>query len=119
LLYTVAKGGKLMKNLQVAYLLDFYGNLFGDKQREILEMYYQEDMSLSEIAAAVGITRQGVYDNIRRGEKEILSLESRLCLMDRFVEISRSLDSIEQILKSEAVTDERVYSALADIRTKI
>ena len=115
MLYTVAKGGKLMKNLQVAYLLDFYGNLFGDKQREILEMYYQEDMSLSEIASAVGITRQGVYDNIRRGEKEILSLESRLCLMDRFVEISRSLDSIEQILKSESFADERVYSALSDM----
>ncbi|MBE7051048.1 MAG: DNA-binding protein [Ruminococcaceae bacterium] len=108
-----------MKNLQVAYLLDFYGNLFGDKQREILEMYYQEDMSLSEIASDVGITRQGVYDNIKRGEKEILSLESRLRLMDRFFEISKSLDSIEEILKEKSVSDEKIYSHLADIRSKI
>ena len=108
-----------MKNLQVAYLLDFYGNLFGDKQREILEMYYQEDMSLSEIASTVGITRQGVYDNIRRGEKEILSLESRLCLMDRFLEISKSLDSIESALKKHEVDDAKIYSHLASIRAKI
>lgn len=108
-----------MKNLQIAYLLDFYGNLFGDKQREILEMYYQEDMSLSEIAASVGITRQGVYDNIRRGEKEILSMESKLCLMDRFLEISKSLDNIEDILKQNSVTDTRLKSELDSIRAKI
>lgn len=108
-----------MKNLQIAYLLDFYGNLFGDKQREILEMYYQEDMSLSEIAASVGITRQGVYDNIRRGEKEILSMESKLCLMDRFLEISKSLDTIEDILKQNSVTDNKLKSELDSIRAKI
>jgi len=74
-----------MKNLKVSYLLDFYGNLFSQKQREILEMYYQEDMSLSEIASVAQMTRQGVYDNIKRGEKEILSLEAKLKLMDRFL----------------------------------
>lgn len=108
-----------MKNLQVAYLLDFYGNLFGDKQREILEMYYQDDMSLSEISASVGITRQGVYDNIRRGEKEILSMESKLRLMDRFLEISKSLDIIEDALKENSVTDTAIYSELSSIRSKI
>ena len=67
-----------MKNLQVAYLLDFYGRLLPDKQREILEMYYEEDMSLAEIAESMGITRQGVHDSIRRGEKEIVSMEEKL-----------------------------------------
>lgn len=108
-----------MKNLKVAYLLDFYGNLFGDKQRDILEMYYQEDMSLSEIASSVGITRQGVYDNIKRGEKEILDMESKLMLMDRFLEISESLDRIEKSLKDKNITDETVLSELESIRSKV
>ncbi len=108
-----------MKNLQVAYLLDFYGNLFSDKQREILEMYYEEDMSLSEIASSVGITRQGVYDNIKRGEKEILQMESKLCLMDRFLEISDSLDKIESALRAKSFDDNLVYSELDSIRSKI
>lgn len=108
-----------MKNLKVAYLLDFYGNLFGDKQRDILEMYYQEDMSLSEIASSVGITRQGVYDNIKRGEKEILDMESKLMLMDRFLEISESLDRIEKSLKDKNITDETVLSELEAIRSKV
>lgn len=108
-----------MKNLKVAYLLDFYGNLFGDKQREILEMYYQEDMSLSEIASSVGITRQGVYDNIKRGEKEILSMESKLMLMDRFLEISDSLDWLEECLKEKNINDEKILSRISSIRAKV
>ncbi len=108
-----------MKNLKISYLLDFYGNLFTDKQREILEMYYQEDMSLSEISESVGITRQGVYDNIKRCEKEIVSMESKLCLMDRFFEISASLDKIEEILSENSVSDERIQSEISNIRSKI
>ena len=108
-----------MKNLKVSYLLDFYGNLFADKQREILEMYYQEDMSLSEIASSVGITRQGVYDNIKRGEKEILSMESKLMLMDRFLEISDSLDRLEECLKEKNIDDENILSHLSSIRSKV
>ena len=108
-----------MKNLKVAYLLDFYGNLFADKQRDILEMYYQEDMSLAEIASSVGITRQGVYDNIKRGEKEILSMESKLMLMDRFLEISDSINKIEEVLKENKIDDKEIFSELESIRSKI
>ena len=93
--------------------------MFADKQREILEMYYQDDMSLSEIASSVGMTRQGVYDNIRRGEKEILTLEAKLCLMDRFVEISKSLDNIEKILSSHSFSDDDLNKELSEIRAKI
>ena len=108
-----------MKNLKVAYLLDFYGNLFADKQRDILEMYYQEDMSLAEIASSVGITRQGVYDSIKRGEKEILSMESKLMLMDRFLEISDSINKIEEVLKEKKIDDKEIFSELESIRSKI
>jgi len=108
-----------MKDMKVDYLLDFYGSLLSDKQREILEMYYQEDMSLAEIASVTNMTRQGVHDNIRRGEKEIISLEEKLKLKHRFLAISESLDKIENLIKSENVSDavaEHIYSELSSIR---
>ena len=101
-----------MKNLKVSYLLDFYGNLFSEKQREILEMYYQEDMSLSEIASVTDMTRQGVYDNIKRGEKEILSLETKLKLMDRFLEISKVLDNIDSKLSCKKLLTKEEYDEI-------
>ncbi len=112
-----------MKNLKVSYLLDFYGNLFSQKQREILEMYYQDDMSLSEIASFSDMTRQGVYDNIKRGEKEILSLENRLKLMDRFLEISKSLDLIaSSISPGKTIADDeykKISEEIDSIKAKI
>ena len=108
-----------MKNLKVSYLLDFYGNLFNQKQREILEMYFQEDMSLSEIASVFDMTRQGVYDNIKRGEKEILSLEGKLNLMDTFYEISKFLDVIDSNLESGKVLTEEKYEKIKESLLKI
>ena len=112
-----------MKNLKVSYLLDFYGNLFSEKQREILEMYYQEDMSLSEIASLTDMTRQGVYDNIKRGEKEIISLEDKLKLMDRFLEISGVLDNIGSYLQPNAILEkedcEKIKAEIARVKAII
>ena len=54
--------GRLTRSM----LLDFYGELLTDKQRECLDLHYNEDLSLSEIAEQLGISRQGVWDNIRR-----------------------------------------------------
>ena len=108
-----------MKNLKIPYLLDFYGNLFGEKQREILEMYFQEDMSLSEIASEMDMTRQGVYDNIKRGEKEILSLESKLKLMDRFFEISQFLDDVDSKLVPNQILSQADYTEIKQSLSKI
>lgn len=108
-----------MKNLKVSYLLDFYGNLFNEKQREILEMYFQEDMSLSEIASVFDMTRQGVYDNIKRGEKEILSLEGKLNLMDTFYEISEFLDIIDANLEKGKVVTTQQYDKIKESLAKI
>ncbi len=108
-----------MKNLKVSYLLDFYGNLFNAKQREILEMYFQEDMSLSEIASVVSMSRQGVYDNIKRCEKEILSLEGKLNLMDRFFEISEFLDIVDGCLEKGKTINDEDFDKIKDSLSKI
>ncbi len=68
----------MSKDLNFSYLLDIYGGMLTDKQREMLEFYYNDDLSLSEIAANEGISRQGVRDSIKRGEEALLELEEKI-----------------------------------------
>ena len=82
------------KNLEISFLLDFYGDMLTDKQRDVVELYYNEDLSLAEIAAHSRITRQGVRDSIKRAESQLLEYESRLKLAQRFRGIRDSLDQI-------------------------
>ena len=70
--------GKPQKNLAYSVLLDFYGPVLTDKQRVILTEYYNEDLSLAEIAENLGITRQGVRDAIKHGEAALDELEQKL-----------------------------------------
>lgn len=84
----------MAKNLDVTILLDFYGDMLTAKQREFLDYYYNEDLSLSEIAENVGITRQGVRDAIKRAEGQLFEMEGRLGLVKRFQEVRRGLEDI-------------------------
>ena len=74
----------MSKNLQISYLLDFYGDMLTDKQQEVMEQYYNDDLSLAEIAANLGITRQGVRDFIKRAEGIIDETEAKLHLVEKF-----------------------------------
>ena len=84
----------MAKNLEISLLLDFYGEMLTEKQRDVVELYYNEDLSLSEIAAHSQITRQGVRDSIKRAEGILLGLEERLGLAKRFRRIQEGLDLI-------------------------
>ena len=83
------------KNLEISYLLDFYGDVLTEKQRDVMEQYYNDDLSLSEIADNFGITRQGVRDAIKRGEGTILELEDKVGFARRYraVQEQRARDS--------------------------
>ncbi|HEX2937684.1 MAG TPA: YlxM family DNA-binding protein [Ruminiclostridium sp.] len=72
------------KDLSVSLLMDFYGEILTQKQREVIELYYDEDLSLSEIAETAKITRQGVRDCIKRGEVTLREMEQKLKLVSRF-----------------------------------
>ena len=61
-------------------LFDFYGDLLTDKQREYYDLHYNQDLSLAEIAASSGISRQGVWDNIRRADAALRDTEARAAL---------------------------------------
>ena len=68
----------MAKDLEMGYLLDFYGEVLTQKQREMLRQYYNDDLSLSEIGENFGITRQGARDAIKHGETTLLTQSPRL-----------------------------------------
>jgi predicted DNA-binding protein YlxM (UPF0122 family) len=82
------------KDLEIVTLLDFYGEMLTQKQHDFLEYYYNDDLSLSEIAANEGITRQGVRDAIKRAEKQLFDMEEKLGLVRRFAETKKGLTEI-------------------------
>lgn len=82
------------KNLQISVLLDYYGQMLTDKQREVARLYYNEDLSLGEIAQLTNITRQGVRDSIKRAEATLLEMEERLGLAKKFRAYSQKLEEI-------------------------
>ena len=81
----------MAKDLHITFLLDFYGDMLTDKQREVVECYYNEDLSLAEIAEEKGITRQGVRDAIKRAEQQLIEMEERLGLAKRFHTVQEEL----------------------------
>ena len=84
----------MAKNLNITLLYDIYGDMLTEKQQEVLELYYNEDLSLAEIAEHTGITRQGVRDSIKRGEHQLSIFEDTLGLAKRLEIIEESLDEI-------------------------
>lgn len=84
----------MAKDMTVALLFDFYGEMLTDKQRQVFQLYYEDDLSLSEIAENQAITRQGVRDAIKRAEQQMLDMEARLGLARRFREMQQGFAQI-------------------------
>ncbi|MBR4296378.1 MAG: YlxM family DNA-binding protein [Clostridia bacterium] len=72
------------KNLNMSYLLDFYGEVLTERKKEVLGYYYNDDLSLAEIAEELNISRQGVRDIIKKAEEELVFLEEKLHLAEKF-----------------------------------
>ena len=90
------------KSIEISLLFDFYGELLNEKKREAASLYFNEDLSLSEIAQHMGITRQGVSDLIRRSESELYDFEDKLGLYSRFEAINASALKIKELSVSIA-----------------
>ena len=74
------------KNVEVCLLLDFYGKMLTDRQREIMTLYYEDNLSLTEIAEELGISKQGVSDSLKRSEKVLYETENKLFLLKQYME---------------------------------
>lgn len=97
----------MSKNLNMALLLDFYGEMLTEKQRTFISYYYNDDLSLAEIAANEGITRQGVRDAIKRAEGQLINMEERLGLVTRFENTKSGLGEIIELSEEIAAYNRR------------
>lgn len=93
------KATKLDQIVELSLLYDFYGALLKDHQREIFEDYILNDLSLSEIASQLEISRQGVYDIIKRCSKQLVEYEKKLCLIEKFNNTKQRVNDIHRIAK--------------------
>ena len=85
--------------MQIGLLFSFYRNMLTDRQTECIDLYYNEDLSLAEISEHLGITRQGVRDNIKRAEHTMYDTEERLGLVSKFLGIKEKLEKIDDIIR--------------------
>ena len=94
--YNFTGGGSTVKNqtYRMTMLFDFYGDILTERQRELFDLYYNEDLSLAEIAENCGISRQGVRDVIVRAEAAMNELEDKTGLLKRFMRMQSSVDTI-------------------------
>ena len=95
----------MQDKIKLNTLLDYYGNLLTDKQKEICEYYFSEDLSLQEIAEILNISRSGVHDQVKRSENELIRYEDLL----QFVKNSQKRIKIYEEIKSLGNTKVNQY----------
>ncbi len=86
----------MSKNLDIIMLFDFYRNILTEKQIEVVDLYYNEDLSLAEISEHLNITRQGVRDNIKRAENILIDMEDKLHLVEKHNRIMSAVTGISK-----------------------
>ena len=108
------------KDLEIALLLDFYGELLSDSRRHAAELYYNEDLSLGEVAEDMGITRQGVRDHIEKAKVQLATFEEKLGLAAKFREIESTMaDIVPRLETLSDAAEGKVRQELEDIIKKV
>ncbi|MBQ8309902.1 MAG: DNA-binding protein [Clostridia bacterium] len=94
------------KNLEIGFLLDFYGDVLSERKRTVLDYYYNDDLSLAEIAEEIGISRQGVRELIKKSADELLFYEEKLGLARRFREAEEQARHLLEMMETARVDGE-------------
>jgi predicted DNA-binding protein YlxM (UPF0122 family) len=102
------KGGLyvLEKTLRMNYLYDFYQSLLTTKQNQYMHLYYLDDWSLGEIAEEFNVSRQAIYDNIKRTEKMFEEYEEKLNLFCKFEERTKLMENLKTAIEKNATTED-------------
>ena len=112
----------MSKNLNMSLLLDFYGDILSEKQREAADLFYNGDYSLSEISEITGITRQGVRDRLVKSEEIVTELEEKLRLASRFGDMGKTvafiIDRLNQ-LKAEGQSVDDIIDAAKKLNKEL
>ncbi len=111
----------MAKNLSAGVLLDFYGELLTEKQQKALELYYNEDLSLAEIADDMQVSRQGVRAFIKNGEEHLQKFEEKLGMFGRFSDISRLTEDMKSAVTElpEGKIKEKLTEKIAEIKERL
>ena len=94
------------KDLHIGYLLDFYGDILSDRKRSVMDMYYNEDLSLAEVAAEIGISRQGVRDIIKKSEEDLRFYEQKLGLAKKMRSAQEHANKLVTLADKAGLPDE-------------
>ncbi|MGG3466642.1 putative DNA-binding protein [Neobacillus pocheonensis] len=105
----------LEKTTRMNYLYDFYYSLLTPKQQSYMSLYYLDDYSLGEIAEEYDVSRQAVYDNIKRTEAMLEEYEEKLLLFHKFQERVRLLNQVKVLLKEENPSKQVLSEAVAEL----
>ena len=106
------------KNLNIGFLLDFYGDVLTERRRDALDFYYNDDMSLSEIAEEMSISRQGVRDLIKKAEEELYFYEEKLGLAEKFRKAQQSANRLLELLRENGQEGE-IYRAAEELANTV
>lgn len=112
---------EIEKSIEISILLEIYGKLLTEKQYNLLNDYYNNDLSLAEIAENEGITRQAVRDNLKKGEKKLFDFEEKLEIMKKNKTKEEQIANIlEELncLTSES-SDDEIADVLEDVKSKL
>jgi uncharacterized protein len=104
----------LEKTTRMNYLYDFYQSLLTPKQRSYMALYYLDDFSLGEIAEEYNVSRQAVYDNIKRTETMLEEYEEKLLLFKKFQERTKLIEEMKEILSAEETLSRHRLSEMVE-----
>ncbi|MBQ7412473.1 MAG: DNA-binding protein [Clostridia bacterium] len=102
------------KNLNISLLLDFYGDILTERQKDMLDFYYNDDLSLAEIADNYDISRQGVRSVLKKGENILINMEEKLHLAERFSSVQEKSSKIASELEeiSRHINNEEISAKI-------
>lgn len=109
------------KKVKISMLWEIYGKLLTEKQYQMIDDYYNNDLSLSEIAENYDITRQAVRDNIKKGENKLFELEEKLLIMKRMLEQEKQIQEIliELSKITDYSSDKKIEKVLNHVREEL
>ena len=105
----------LEKTTRMNYLYDFYNSLLTEKQQSYMSLYYLDDYSLGEIAEEYDVSRQAVYDNIKRTEAMLEEYEEKLLLFQKFQERARLIKHLKDLINAENPLKQAMLDAVAKL----
>ena len=103
---------EILHRVAIDWLLGIYGPMLTEKQRELASLYYEEDYSLAEIAQQAGVSRQSVYDTLQRVEKQLLSMEEKLGIRQKLMDVEEQVQAAAEDLADPQAARQHLEKAL-------